>query len=283
MPKSFLFAGGLLAGLAASGCTPYAMPCGSPYGTSYRYPIMTPAYRPMGDTYATPWGRWDRVMLLPSDSMISVLTMDGVRVGKLTRADGYGVQASVSGMQAQIARADVMRIDLVDLPGSEVAAVAKRTAGGAALGLGAAALVAGVLGGDAWPPPGALLRAGAATGGVVGAQSALIDRQSRVIYIAESQPPLSRYSGRPHESTRPVRPLASYPAANWSAIEELRAHTVVAVVTTSGARHEGSLIGVDETALGIDFRGAELHIQRRSVLRVDVLDEDSSLLRQASR
>jgi hypothetical protein len=81
-----------------------------------------------------------------------------------------------------------------------------------------------------------------------------------VIYIAESQPPLSRYSGRPHESTRPVRPLASYPAANWSAIEELRAHTVVAVVTTSGARHEGSLIGVDETALGIDFRGAELHI-----------------------
>jgi len=280
MPKSCLFAGALLAGLAASGCTPYATAYGSPYGPGYRYAIMAPAYPPMGDAYANPRGRWDCVMLLPSDSMISVLTMDGARVGKLTRADGYGVQVNVSGMEEQIARADVMRIDLVDLPGSEVAAVAKRTAGGAALGLGAAALIAGVLGGEAWPPPGALLRAGAATGGVVGAQSALIDRQSRVIYIAESQPPPSRYSAQPSESTRP---LASYPAANWSAIEELRAHTVVAVVTRSGVRHEGCLVGVDGNALRIDFRGAELRIQRSSVERVDVLDEDRSLLHQASR
>jgi hypothetical protein len=268
MWRSSLSAGVLLAGIAASGCTPVV----SRYGPSYRYPLRAPAPLPLADTYSNPRGRWDQVMLLPAGSTIAVLTMDGVRAGKLSRADGYGVQVFVNGTEEEISRPDVMRVDLVDLPGSEAAAVAKRTVGGAALGVGAAALFGAVVGGSAWPPPGALLRAGAAAGGVIGAESELSGRQGRVIYIAEYQPTPARYGAR---TTGPIRPLSSIPAARWSEVMNLQPDAAVVVVTTSGIRHEGTLIGVDDGGIRLDLRGAELRVSRASVLRVDVLERPS--------
>jgi hypothetical protein len=125
-------------------------------------------------------------MRLPAESVIDVLEMNGkTHVGKLTRADGHAVAVMVNGSERQIPRADIVRIDLIDLPGSEVAAAAKSAGVGAALGIGAAALVGAVIGGGAWPPPGAMVRAGAAIGGAAGAESSLIARQKRLIYLAE--------------------------------------------------------------------------------------------------
>ena len=91
----------------------------------------------------------------------------------------------VNGAEEEISRAEIVRVDLVDLPGSEVKAVARRTAGGALLGMGVALIVSGVIGGPAWPPPAASLRAGAALGGVSAAQAELNNRRGRMIYLSE--------------------------------------------------------------------------------------------------
>ena len=263
----------LAAGLATSGCAPYLSPV-SPYGPGFAQPLI-PARAPVDiDPSAGARGRWDNVMLLQPNSVLSVLTMDGQRVGTLVHADGYGVRLLVDGVEAQIARDEVMRVDLVHLPGSDVAAVAKRTAGGAVLGAGAAALIAGVIGGSAWPPPGVLVRAGAAVGGTSAAGAAIADRQSRVVYIAEYQfAPMRRPATRPEETTSErddTRLTASYAVAEWPRIMELEQSTPLIVVMISGVRHRGTLTGVDETEIRIDYRGAELRIPRRLVRRIDV-------------
>ena len=59
----------------------------------------------------------------------------------------------IDGIEEQIARADVLRVDLLDLPGSEAKAVGRGAVRGAVVGLGAAALLAGVIGAEACPPP----------------------------------------------------------------------------------------------------------------------------------
>ena len=270
MSKAHLLGGLLVAALATTGCAPYL----SRYGPGYAQPLIQPRPPVAVDPSVSARGRWDNVMLLPVDSVVGILTMDGQRVGVLSHADGYGVRVMVDGLEQQIARDDVLRVDLVHLPGSDTRAVARKAAGGALLGAGAAALFAGVLGGSAWPPAGALLRGGAAVGGVSGAMAGLAERQGQVIYIAENQRgvvprrsvpadtvPLDRYE---------TRPTASYSAEEWSQISELRPATRVTVVTTSGVSHQGTWIGADDTDIRIDYRGAELRIARRAVRRVDV-------------
>jgi len=274
MSNSRLLGGIFAAGLATSGCAPYLAPYGPGYGGGFAQPLVRPLPAAAVDQSAAARGRWDNVMLLPVTSVVGVLTMDGQRVGTLSHADGYGIRVLVDGIEQQIARADVLRVDLVHLPGSDVRAVARRTAGGALLGAGAAALFAGVLGGTAWPPPGVLVRGGAALGGVSGAGAALADRQGKVIYIAESQrvpvrQPPPAYDA-PGSAAYPPRLTASYSVDEWARILELRPSTPVIVITTSGVRHEGTLIGADDTDIWIDFRGAELRIARRSVRRVEV-------------
>ena len=188
MKKRAFFLGLLLAGAATSGCAQLLSPYG--YGRGYRpYPVARPPVMPV-DTTAAARGRWDQVMRLPAGAVIDVLTLDSsAYVGQLRGADGHTVRVMVNGIEEQIARGDVLRVDLVDLPGSEVGAVAKRATAGALLGLGAAALIGGVIGGEAWPPPGALLRGGAAIGGVAGGEAALVARQGRLVYLAENQSP----------------------------------------------------------------------------------------------
>ena len=173
----------LFAAAGASGCSAVLGPYAGAYG---RYPARHHAPVPYADPEAAARGRWDHVMRLKRGATIDVLTADGVGfVSQIAGADAYSLFVLVNGIEEQIRRADVVRVDLVDLPGNEVAAVAKRSAAGALLGLGAMALVGGVIGGPAWPPPGVMLRTGAAVGGVAGAEAELARRRGRLVYLAE--------------------------------------------------------------------------------------------------
>jgi hypothetical protein len=126
-------------------------------------------------------------MRLPVHARIDVLTWDGAaHVGLFSSADGRSVRLMTARGEELILRDDVVRVDLVDLPGSEAGAVAKRAGRGALLGMGAMALITGVIGGEAWPPPAVALRAGAAYGAVLGGQEELQERRRGIVYLAES-------------------------------------------------------------------------------------------------
>ena len=181
---------GLAIAAASSGCAPIL----SLYGQRYPGPLLSPlaadagrrrsggdGARAVGPRHATP----------PPGSTIEVLTMDGGLLGTVTHADGYSVRVLIDGIEEQIARADVLRVDLLDLPGSEAKAVGRGAVRGAVVGLGAAALLAGVIGGGGRAA--ALLRGGAALGGVAGGKAALLERGPRPIYLAEDLGQMRRY------------------------------------------------------------------------------------------
>jgi hypothetical protein len=186
MPDRLLIVGLVFAAAASSACAPFLAPYGHRYPGSF-HGSLTPPAPVVIDPDAMARGRWDRVMRLPPGSSVDVLTMKGGLFGTFTHADGYTIQMTIDGIEERIARADVLRVDLLDLPGSEARAVGRRALRGAVVNLGAAALLAGVIGGEAWPPPGVLLRGGAAVGGVAGGKAALIERGPRLIYLAEGK------------------------------------------------------------------------------------------------
>jgi hypothetical protein len=275
MKKHVFFLGLILAAASASGCAQSLMPFA--YDRLRRAPF--PAQSPMTpvDAGFAVRGRWDLVMRLPTQSVIDVLTSDGAaHVGQLIGVSRDTVNVMVKASEQKIARADVLRIDLVDLPGSEVRAVARRAAGGALLGIAAAALAGAVIGGEAWPPPGALVRGGAAIGGVSGGQAALAERQGRLIYVAENQlrmprPPNPVGAFDPAEGES-LTIVDSHRAEAWSAIAALGAGDMVSVVRANGVRHRGRLLNVDDSSLRLDIDGAELRISRESIVRVDIVE-----------
>jgi hypothetical protein len=166
------------AAVLASGCAPLLYP-GHHYAPRARMQAAPPP---------VPIGRWDNVMRLPRLATIDVLTRDGMaHVGAFVGADSDRVRVLVSGEGQEIDRSDVVRVDLIDLPGSEAGAFAKGALRGALLGAGAALLIGGVIGGEAWPPPGPLVRGLAAAGGVSGGQGTLAARRGRLIYLAPNQ------------------------------------------------------------------------------------------------
>jgi hypothetical protein len=168
--------------VVSAGCSPLLHPGGYRPGGYWRPGIPRP---PAVAADYVPVGRWDIVMRLPGRSVIDVLTRDGrATVGGFVGADEQSVRVQVGGIDVSLSRLDVVRIDLVDLPGSTTLAVARRAAGGAILGAAGAAILAGVLGGSAWPPPGALLRGGAAGGALAGGEAELTHRRSRLIYLS---------------------------------------------------------------------------------------------------
>ena len=245
-----------------------------------RHPIVAPAPLPS----PMPIGRWDSVMRLPRGSVVDVLSRNGEAfVGSVSRVDGSAVRLVVQGVEEQIPRADVLRVDLVDLPGSEVRHVARGAGLGAALGVGAAALISGVIGGSAWPPPGALLRGGAAIGGLAGGEAALVARQGGLIYLAEYQESISYGSARPSRAMQreaPARFARSFSAKEWNAIVALSPGQIVRVIRTNGGSHQGALLVADDAALRLDVDGAELHITRASIERVDVLETSAESTRE---
>ena len=167
--------------LLSAGCSPMLY-------SGYTRPPGTAALGPPAAMGPLPIGRWDNVMRLPHGSVIDVLTPDGSpNVGMIRLATASTVTIQVDGRDVEIDRVKVIRVDLVDLPGAEVQAAARTGARGALLGAGAMALVGLVIGGSAWPPPSALIRAGVAGGAVSGVQSSLTNRQGRMIYLAPEQ------------------------------------------------------------------------------------------------
>ena len=166
--------------LATSGCTFLNYP-GHGFPRIGRLPHRAVAPPPAP-------GRWDVVMRLPRGATIDVLTRDGAAtVGGFAGATSDVVTVLATGRELQIAKGAIVRIDLVDLPGSEAAAVAGRATRGALLGAGAAALGSAVIAGPAWPPPGVLLRSGAAGGAASAVQATLDERRGRMIYLAPTQ------------------------------------------------------------------------------------------------
>ncbi len=170
----------LTAAMATTACAPgmFSVPARG-------YPLRPRYARPAAQVEPVPIGRWDNVMRVPRGSTVDVLTSDGAaNVGPTLGSDVSSVRLVVDGIERRIERRDVVRVDLVNLAGSEVRAVARKAARGALLGAGLAALVSGVVGGEAWPPPGPLLRGGAAIGGVGAGQAEVHRRSGRLIYLA---------------------------------------------------------------------------------------------------
>lgn len=173
----------LVAGVLTTGCAPYLYPGMYPPG---RGPYHAPAYHPRQMApEPTPIGRWDNVMRLPRLSVIDVLTEDGAAtIGQLLASTAQSVTLTSDGVPTEIERRQVVRIDLVQLPGSATGAAIERGLKGAVLGVGAAALFSGIIGGDLWPPPGVALRAGAALGAAHAIGPELATRRPRIIYLA---------------------------------------------------------------------------------------------------
>lgn len=165
-----------------AGCAPLMY--SGPYGR-----MPPPQYgqrRP--NVEAVPIGRWDNVMRLPRGSSIDVLTNDGAaNVGLIAGSDAQSVRLQVDGADVRIARADVVRVDLVDLAGWDSGAVARKAARGALVGVGMVGLITGVLGGELWPPPAQAVRAGVALGAVGAGQAEATRRTPRMIYLAPGQ------------------------------------------------------------------------------------------------
>jgi hypothetical protein len=167
--------------LLSAGCSPMLY-------SGYTRPPLTAPYGPSAAVGPLPIGRWDNVMRLPHGSTIDVLTPDGrPNVGLVQMATASTVTIRIDDQEVEIDRVNVIRVDLVDFPGSEVQAAARSGARGALLGAGAMALVGFVVGGSAWPPPGALIRAGVVGGAVASVQSSMTARQGRMIYLAPEQ------------------------------------------------------------------------------------------------
>ena len=264
MKNCFLYLGLGIATLSATSCaalmTPYSR------GFYGRHPGLRTVPAVTVDPVAAARGRWDNVMRLAPGSIVDVLTQNGLAyVGGFSAADGYSVRVVVGGNEREIARADILRIDLVSPPGSDAGAVAKGAVRGAALGVGLVALVSGVIGGEAWPPPAVVWRGGAAIGGVAGGETALARRQGRLVYLAESQQPISG--------------AAAHSVLDWPTVVDLPVDTRVVVLTTSGGRHPGTFIAADDASIRIDVGDAELRIPRESVKHVEVLRERASQVR----
>jgi hypothetical protein len=213
-------------------------------------------------------------MRLPSGTVIDVLAMDGAAyVGALDAVDGASVRVLVREGEREVARADVLRIDLVDLPGSEVGVVARQAGIGAALGLGAATLISGVIGGAAWPPPGALLRGGAAIGGVAGGGAAMAARAPRLVYLAEHQRTVSSIAANyPRASAATHRIARTISGTDETTVASLAEGELVRVVRRGGIVHRGLVIDVEDVSLRLDVDGAELRVPRASIVRIEVLD-----------
>ena len=182
MKKHVFFVGFILTAAGTSGCARMLMPLAlMAIYTEGKGPIRESSV-PI-DPYVGVRGRWDEVMRLPAKSVVDVLTMEGTaHVGLLTRADARAVRILINGIDEQIARADVLRLDVLYFPGPEAGAIVRRAAVVEAASAAAASVVAAVIGGQACVPPGVLLRA-AAIEGTAGGHASLAAQQGRLIYL----------------------------------------------------------------------------------------------------
>lgn len=170
----------VLAALSTGACAPLLHNPGFGYPRPY-------AQRPAAVQQDIVTGRWDRVIALAPGATLAVMTTDGdVHVGRFVKAGLQWLSVAVDGAPRELARADVMRIDLVSAPverggGDEVmrgAAVGAATMGGAMM------VVPFLATGDVWVPPARFWGFGAALGAIGAVQKRKLEARDRTVYLA---------------------------------------------------------------------------------------------------
>jgi hypothetical protein len=151
--------------------------------------MYTPPPRPTVSAAPTsPFGRWDEVMSLRSNWIVEVLDAEGfTHTGRFVRASLHSLKFVTTGGEHELARPDVIRVDLIqadDGPGTTAKEVGLGAAAGAAGMAGAMALVPFLAAGKLIVPPARFWATGALLGGAKAAQAGREARRPRTIYLA---------------------------------------------------------------------------------------------------
>lgn len=176
----------LLAVVGTTGCAPML------YGPGRMVPphgLFAPPARPAvgpGSPWASVVGRWDNVVGLNSNALVGIVTADGtLRAGRFVRAGSGFVRLLESGVEVELPRADVARLDLLKsaepIDGGELVRDAAR---GAALTGGLMMAVPYLITGRVYVPPARFWAAGAVAGGVASYQLQRFGRAERTVYIS---------------------------------------------------------------------------------------------------
>ena len=145
---------------------------------------LGPSRGPSAPQHCNPLGRWDMVMALRNGSVIRVATKDGaLHTGRHAGAAAHGLLLETRA-QVQIARADILQVDVLKDSDRSVTRSILRGAASGALAFGAYEVTLGLLfAGRAHMPALRTWALGAASGAGLGALGAATARP-RTIYIS---------------------------------------------------------------------------------------------------
>lgn len=175
----------LLAVGGTTGCAPMLYGparMGPPHG------LFAPARPAIGPD--SPWtsvvGRWDNVVGLNSRDLVGIVTADGtLRAGRFVRAGSAFVRMIESGVEVELPRAEVARLDVLKgaeaIDGGELVRDAAR---GAALTGGLMMAVPYLITGRVYVPAARFWAAGAVVGGAASYQQQRLGRSERTVYIS---------------------------------------------------------------------------------------------------
>lgn len=169
----------LLAAVLTTACSPLLAPPFGPSGfrTAARY------HRPEPPVI----GRWDNVVGIRPGTAVGIVVADGsVRTGTFIKAALRSLQLQVDGGTQELARADVLRVDvLADRAGTGTAGEIAAGAAKGALGLGGVLMAIPYLAtGDVIVPPARFWGLGAVVGGLDAAEKRRAQTGERTVYIA---------------------------------------------------------------------------------------------------
>ena len=174
----------LIAALTTGACAPLmggAIAAGR-YGRPMFGPPPPPAYQQPS------LNRWDQVMSLRSNWIIEVLDAEGQsHNGRFIRASVKVLRFSTNAGEVELAKQDVVRVDLLDAQtsgGDAGTKVAVGAASGALVTGAGIALIPYLLTGKVIVPPARFFVAGAAMGAAGALQQQHHDRRPRTIYVA---------------------------------------------------------------------------------------------------
>lgn len=173
----------VVAAAASSSCAPML---GAPMMGTARYG-PPPRASALGGP-PSPFGRWDEVMGLRQNWIIEVLDSEGYsHTGRFVRASLRTLKYVTTGGEHEIAREDVIRVDLIQAENGAGATVKEVGLGAAAGAVGtsvATALLPFLFSGKLFLPPPQVLAVGAVAGGVGAAERGREARRPRTIYLA---------------------------------------------------------------------------------------------------
>jgi hypothetical protein len=160
--------------MGSVGCAPLLHP--------HSHPHVATAHQP------PPVGRWDLVMSIDQNLVITVMDAAGVRhTGRFIGADRDALLVVKHGIEVSIARSDVMRVDLSQRipPGRKtVKRVALTAAAGALAHAGLISFIGTAMGGKLWIAHLRYWLAGAGIGAMLGVERDVRERRPQTIYVA---------------------------------------------------------------------------------------------------